>query len=185
MRAGLEKRPFREAIAAEPGYIHASRYHAQLARYLEHFDFSAFLVLDFRDFQTNPTAVAHRCATFLGLPTHGYELALNRPKNQSFQYNGLGRLVADRLADRHLRRLATMVRTILPPRLHGALKGAVSRGIPPLTPADRHHLETLFQADNEQLAALTGITFTAPPTAPAATGPVAEPATGTALGVGS
>ena len=50
VRSGQEKMPFRDAIEAHPVYLETSKYHAQIAIFLKHFDLKEFYLVDFKIF---------------------------------------------------------------------------------------------------------------------------------------
>ena len=159
VRVGLENRSFRDALAAQPGYIRASRYYCQIANYLEYFPLESFLFVDFRNLQNDAAAVAARCSAFLGVAdTHTF--VFDRPKNRSFRYNAVGNLLRTVVgSSRGLKSLSRFARRALPRPLYVTLTRAIARKIPAMSAADRAYLEDLFRDDNEKLAQLTGISF--------------------------
>lgn len=91
VRAGSETRPFREAVTNSAHYLAPSHYHKQLAYFSELFPSDSFLLLDFADMRNETVAMCHRVFDFLLLPACEVLSENASPRNQSFQYNGLGK----------------------------------------------------------------------------------------------
>lgn len=160
VRAGEEKRPLAQVLQDGAYYLQPSRYHFQIARYLEHFDIEAFHFIRFDTLTADPVAAARGCLAFFGVTPADFAFVLEAPKNQSFQYNRLGRLMRVAVgSEQRLKAVAQTVRNVVPDALHPLIKSAVSKGIPEITDADRRLLEDYFAAENDKLEQLTGIRF--------------------------
>ena len=157
---GHEGRPFREAIAEDPWYLNASRYHHQIRRYLDVFPADRLLILDMRETIADPAAAVARVCRHVALVP---DCALDPPgekRNASYRLNALGRLLTHGgLGRAGLGRLAGVARGVLPARVYGRLRGAVTRGLPDMAPADRDRVAALLRDDTQQFADLTGIRF--------------------------
>lgn len=160
VRSGQEKMPFRDAIEAHPVYLETSKYHAQIAIFLKHFDLKEFYLVDFQDFSGNPGKYATACLEFLELPERDFEFELEVEKNKSFQYNTVGRAVQRMFgSDKSLKSANQLIKGLIPPPLHNRLKSLVSKDIPPMSESDRAYLEEYFADDNRKLRELTGFEF--------------------------
>ena len=160
VRAGEETRPLNQVLEDGAYYLQPSRYHFQIARYLEHFDIEAFHFIRFDTLTADPVAAARDCLAFFGVTPVDFAFTLEAPKNQSFQYNRLGRLMRVAVgSEQRLKAVAETVRNVVPDALHPLIKSAVSKGIPEITESDRRLLKDYFAAENDQLERLTGIRF--------------------------
>ena len=160
VRAGEEKRPLAQVLKGGAYYLQPSRYHFQIARYLEHFDIEAFHFIKFDTLTADPVAAARACLAFFGVTPVDFAFTLEAPKNRSFQYNRLGRLMRVAVgSEQRLKAIAQTVRNVVPEALHPLIKSAVSKGIPEIAETDRRLLEDYFAADNDKLEQLTGIRF--------------------------
>ncbi len=160
VRSGRERMPFREAIEAHPVYLETSKYYAQMAVFLDHFDLKDFYLIDFRAFSQNPNKYAQASLDFLETSQRDFDFELEVEKNKSFQYNTAG-LTVQKLfgSDRNLKSANLLIKRLIPKTLHNRLKSIVSKGIPPMSDADRAYLEDYFAKDNEKLREFTGFEF--------------------------
>ena len=91
--AGHERRPFRQAVAEDPWYLNASRYHRQVTRYLDVFPANRLLILEMRDVVSDPDQAVARVCAHIGLsPPALAGLSLSK-RNASYRLNALGRLL--------------------------------------------------------------------------------------------
>ncbi|HKJ72023.1 MAG TPA: sulfotransferase domain-containing protein [Gammaproteobacteria bacterium] len=158
VRAGQERRPFREALAGDGSYVRVSDYAGQLERFLAHFPLEAFLILRFEDLRRDPAGTANACFDFLGLApvTFGADAAAAR--NRSYTYNRLGRLLTAAVPGRGgLKTASRAARRVLPGRVYNAAGRLFTRGIPPMDGADRERLEAYFRPRNRAFRELTGM----------------------------
>ena len=160
VRFGSERRPFRDAIIANPAYIWTGQYHKQLQRFLEYFDLSAFLLLDFRELQRDPVAMAQKVLRFLALSDVDVALELKEPKNRGFQLTPLGSIVRRVLGGNSAFISSTRyVRDAVPEYLYKSLRSLVITDLQPIAPADREWLFECFREDDEGLRKLAGISL--------------------------
>jgi len=85
-----EKRPFSEAIRAEPEYVEKGLYYKHLCRYLKYFDLSQFAFVLFDDMKKKPAQCIRQLYEFLGVnpnftPEH-IGLAANPFKRTRFRW---------------------------------------------------------------------------------------------------
>ncbi len=160
VRGGHESRGFRDVVTPDSIYVRGSRYYRQLLHFLEHFQLTDFLFVDFRELTRDPRGVARRGIDFLGLEPGPWEPRLEHAKNESYQFTSAGR---------GMRRLAGGMRAIeamnarfgglVPERARALAKGLLTRRVPPMSEADRDWLRPLFHEEYEHIEALTGIRF--------------------------
>ena len=160
VRSGQERLPFREAIDAHPVYLETSKYHAQIAIFLDHFDLKNFHLIDFRAFANDPGFYARASLEFLEIPDSRFEFELETEKNKSFQYNKAG-LTMQKLfgTDQNIKSVNQMIKGLLPKSIHNRLKSLVSKEIPQMSDSDRTFLEDYFAEENAKLRDLTGFEF--------------------------
>ena len=66
VRAGLEPRPFNQAIQGSTYYLRTGHYAGQIELYLSHFSFEQFKFIFFEDFIAQPERVVKDCFDFIG-----------------------------------------------------------------------------------------------------------------------
>lgn len=159
VRNGDESLSFRDALEADDSYLRVSDYSGQLALYLEHFDLQAFFITTFERFSRDPHAVVRDCYRFLGLPDD-IELSpkASETRNRSYTYNPAGRLLARMLGESTgLKYVTGIAKRSIPPTLYNLAGQLLTRGIPPISPADRAELEEYFRPRNRRFREMTGI----------------------------
>ena len=160
VRFGSERRPFRDAIIESPAYVWTGQYHQQLQRFLNYFDRSAFLLLDFRELERDPGAMARKVVRFLGLSDADVSFDLGEPKNRGFQLTRLGRAVAEVFGgDSAFFESARFVREVAPAYLYRRARSLLITELEPIAAADRAWLRELFREDDEELRKWAGITL--------------------------
>ncbi len=87
---GRERDPIDVAVLEQPKYAGASSYGLQLRRYLEHFNESQILVLEFEQLRSDPRSLLGRVTDFLGLPRD------HRPHQRGAHNQTSGRKVGNR-----------------------------------------------------------------------------------------
>lgn len=161
VRAGEEKRPFRDAIAGDNVYLDASNYAWQIRVYLERFSRDRFLFLLSTSLANDPAQTLETCFRFIGVapvtinPDH-----LRGRKNRSYQYSGLGRLLP-RLAGsrRAFETWAKKAKAVIPEALHPIMRALLTTRIPPLADADRRFLCDHFRPMKTEVEGLTGLSL--------------------------
>jgi hypothetical protein len=142
---GRERRDLARAIEECPDYLNVSRYHLQLAQYLELFPRERILVLVFEELIADPGAVLARCAQFLEIDPEFPEAAVEQVHNSSSRKTVPAGLLAigQRLPGFEL----------LPWRIRAWLKKDCGRPLPgksdTLTPALRERLADALSKDME------------------------------------
>lgn len=158
VRFAAERRPFRQALSEDPVPIWTGQYHRQLQRYLDHFERSAILILDFRDLQRDPAAVARTAARFLGLSTVDVNFHPGEPKNRGFQYTIFGSALRRVFgSDAAFISSARRARKIAPAFLYRLARRTLTAEPPPISAADRAWLREFFIDDAEAIRDWTGI----------------------------
>lgn len=147
-RTGWEKRPFMQAIHEDAQYLSASHYLHQIEAYWAFFPRESFLLLPFEEIMKSPEDAAGRCFHFLGLPPPP-DMEVTRAKNVGFVYNPIGQKL-------HKLGLMELASRLLPDAVKQWMAPLVSRGIPPMSPEDRHALAQHFQPQNQRLSEATG-----------------------------
>ena len=181
--AGHEDRPFRQAIAEDPWYLNASRYHHQVQRYLDVFPADRLLILDMHETIADPAAAVARVCRHVGLAPHS---ALELPedkRNASYRLSTVGRmLVKGGLGREGLGRVARLARGVLPSSVYGRLRGVVARDLPDMVLADRDHVAALLREDTRRFAGLTRLRFDPASTSSPSPAPAPAPAPASAPG---
>jgi len=162
VRAGVEKRPFREAIAVNPYYLSASDYEWQIRKYLEYFPIDRFLFLLFEDFVRDPEAASRRCCDFLGLPEAALDAGDGVQRNVTYTYSGVGKLVTTLVPHQGLLEgLTRAVRTLLPESCQDLIRRVMTRKVPKISDEDRAFLAAHFEDSMDRLERLTGLSVVA------------------------
>ena len=160
VRRGWERQGFCEAMQADPRYVDASCYVAQLRAYLEHFDIQAFHFVNFVDLVEDPARETRRCLEFLGIEAGGYTPSSNRAKNQSFQYTSVGLFIRRLFGDEtRLKSLSNVVRKLVPESGHKYLKSVLAKEVPKITEKERSMVAGLIGSANEGLSDYAGFEF--------------------------
>jgi hypothetical protein len=160
--AGRESQPVDEAFRPvdESHYLQTSRYHAQIARYLDHYPRERLLVVESERLRTDRRAVLRTIFEFLGVATEIEGTAFEeeyhttsgklRPGVSSFlQETALGRMLTS--AGRAL------LPQVLLERGLDVVRSDVER--PTLSDTTRHRVRAYLQDDTDRLRALTGMAF--------------------------
>jgi hypothetical protein len=87
VRAGLEPRPFNQAIQGSTYYLRTGHYAGQIELYLSHFSFEQFKFVFFEDFIAQPERVVKDCFDFIGVDS-SIVLSSKVSRNESFVYKG-------------------------------------------------------------------------------------------------
>ena len=160
VREGSEKRPFREAILANPMYFDRSDYCGQLQKYLEYFSLEAFLFVIFEELAQDPIAAARSCIRFIGAVPEDYPLSYDSIKNQGFRFNAagelLGRLFPDTIS---YWRFLQAAKRYIPPPLRLVAKRTITKDMSEILPEDRQFVIDHFRAKNDALRVLIGRTL--------------------------
>jgi hypothetical protein len=156
-RQGRESRELEQAIRERRSYVGAGLYSERLAVWLECFSLDRFHLVDFKDLVKEPLQVAEQCLNFLGLDAERVQLEDPGRRNQSFQYSRSGNMLRSFLGTNdRLEGVARFVSRWAPEWSHRWLKGSITRGIPPLSDADRQLLTPHFDGERERLEKLSG-----------------------------
>ena len=157
VRHGYEKRPFREAILANPRYLDISNYLGQLAIYQRTFSLDSFLFVLFEELSNEPTEVAKICFQFLGAEPVDYTVHLDRAKNRSFQWTATGLLLTKIFpTNQSIKAFLSGVKACVPAPLRPIASKLVIRDVPALEREDREFLIDYFFDKNMQLGRLIG-----------------------------
>lgn len=151
VRAGDERRSFREAIHADGPYLRMGLYLYQLEQYFEFFDRERFLLLFFEDFIQDPFSNANRCLEWLGLDSlSSYEMS--EGKNESYVY-GPALKSLDRLLVRTggVKQLAKKAKKFVPHQLLQMLRRSTTQAIPAMQASDRDWLANYYAEPNLEL----------------------------------
>ena len=162
-RYGEEARPFDACLTPESPYVLGSRYAFQLERYRRRFPADQITVLAAESLWARPEAVLAEILAALGVapapaeaaPVQGTAGAVNA----AVAFNPLGAGLTRLLGKSGLKRVNSGAKALLPAPLHAALKRAVTRTPPPMTPAQRDRLADMLAADTRRLARETGIVY--------------------------
>ncbi len=155
VRAGNERLPIEQALAADSQYLRTTDYLGQLRLYLEHFPLGAFLILRFEDLVREPLATLQVSCEFLGLP-RPLALPPDPGRNSSFVYRGpLAAL--NRHFDGGLGRMLKRVRPLVPRSLLERAGSVLTHKVPPLEAGLRERLLAQFAPMAAEFAGLTGV----------------------------
>lgn len=165
--AGHERRPFRQAIVEDPWYLNVSRFHRQLSCYLDVFPLDRLLLLDMRATIADAAEAVDRVCRHVGLaPAAALDLPGGK-RNAGYRLNAIGRvLAAGGLRRSGLARVNGFARGVLPVGLYDRVRGAVTRSLPEMTPADRGYVADQLADDTARFTALTGFSFDPAQTSP-------------------
>lgn len=164
VRLGVETRPFRDALAANPGYVSPGCYHAQLRPYLNYFPLEAFHLVRFETLCRDPAAVARECISFLDAHPLEFDFHLDRPKNAASQYTSLGRFIRGVVgSNRRMMAATDWAKHWMPRPLYNLAKSTITREVPALSEDDRQWARGFFEEDLERFRQLTGIDVGSPP----------------------
>ena len=157
VRTGHEARPFRRAVDENPGYLATSDYAAQIVLWLDQFPRERFLFLHMDDL-ARPAETARRCFAFFGLDAEAVRISGERPRNRSYQYSRLGRLVRDAAGGEFgLKRIARPLKRVLPGWAADAARSLLATDVPRLPDEERRWLGDYFHSRNEAFRAISGI----------------------------
>lgn len=155
VRAGNERLPIEQALAADSHYLRTTDYLGQLQLYLEHFSREAFLILRFEDLIKAPLVTLQASCEFLGLP-RPLALPPDPGRNSSFVYRGPLATLNQRLGG-GLGRLFKRLRPLLPRRLVERAGSALTHKVPPLESGLSDRLLAQFASMAAAFAELTGV----------------------------
>lgn len=159
-RSGRLTDDLRRTVDREPFYVNVSYYHKQLAAYLQHFPRERFLFVDFAELSRDPVGVAERCIAFAGLDPVQGQLQFDEPRNQSFQFNGLGRIFFKLFpSERSASRFVGAVKSLTPGFIHRLAKKLLTTSTAETRDTDRSWLAERFREDNRLMEALCGFRF--------------------------
>ena len=159
-RAGHPLDDLRSTVDSQPFYVDVSLYHSQIAQYLKHFPRERFLFIDFDELSRDPIAVAKRCIAFAGLDQDRGELRFDAPKNQSFQFNGIGRVFFNLFPnERAASKFVGTVKSLTPGFIHRMAKSAMTKETGDAESTDRAWLGQRFDEENRHMEELVGFRF--------------------------
>ena len=159
-RAGHPLGELRQAVDDTPFYVDVSFYHTQIAQYLAHFPRDRFLFIGFDELGRDPVGVAERCIAFAGLDPSKGDLKFEEPKNQSFQFNGIGRIFFNLFPnERVASRFVGLIKALTPGIVHRLAKSAMTKPTTETENTDRGWLAARFEEENRHMEQLTGIRF--------------------------
>jgi hypothetical protein len=159
-RAGHDLGDLRDAVDSVPFYVDVSFYHTQITQYLKHFPRDRFLFVGFDELSRDPVGVANRCIAFAGLDPAKGRLKFEEPKNQSFQFNGIGRIFFNLFPDeRAASKFVGLVKSLTPSFVHRLAKSLMTKPTTETESTDRGWLAQRFADENRRMEELTGIRF--------------------------
>ncbi|MEM7282441.1 MAG: sulfotransferase domain-containing protein [Pseudomonadota bacterium] len=156
VRAGEEKREFREAIRSDSYYLRTSHYAGQLNQYLRHFPKNQILCLFFEALRKNPIETAKRCFQFIGV-SDDIPLQPNRGQNKSFAYPGpLQRLNRILQPIGGLNRVVKATKRIMPRAVLEGGASILTRPVPKIDAEDARWLRRETQGSLAPLEEILG-----------------------------
>ena len=159
-RSGRLTEGLRETVDRQPFYVNVSFYHKQLAAYLEHFPRDRFLFIDFDELSRDPVGVAKRCIAFAGLDPDRGTLHFDAPRNQSFQFNRLGRIFFNLFpSERAASKFVGMAKSLTPGFVHRLAKAVMTKSTADTDDSDRTWLAERFRDENQRMEQLCGFRF--------------------------
>jgi len=160
VRAGEEKRGFRDTLQENSIYMRASNYYYQLEQYLNFFPIESFLFILFEDFCLDPVSVTNQCFKFVGAKPYDYAVKLESAKNKSYTYNKSGKLMTRIIpSKKFLRLLSETIKAVLPDSFQKHLVRLLTKKIPSINKEDKEYLQQYFRNHNDALSKLTGISI--------------------------
>ncbi len=160
VRYGYRDIGFRRALGESPRFLDNSDYAGQIGQYLEYFPIEAFHFIVFEEMTADPVAAAMDCYRHLGLESQGFIPSFERPKNESFRYNAVGRaLRAISPSGAAMNRIVNLGQALTPRFLEPWARRLIVTGIPPIDAESRQFLDEYFEEKNQALARLTGLTL--------------------------
>ncbi len=147
VRAGNEKRPFRDVLTADSKYLRIGDYYGQLDLYLKLFPLDSFMFVCFETMVEQPRETAISCLQFLGLDTKNFIPETHQGKNKGFRLNRLGSIL-------HAGGLTRIASRIFPATIKAKLNRIITQEIPPISKQDEHWLADYYFEKNKKLEEL-------------------------------
>ncbi|MCC2614868.1 sulfotransferase [Aestuariibacter halophilus] len=158
VRAGLESRPFEQAIEQDSYYLRTGLYQGQLELYLAHFAKDRFHFAFFEEFIKTPHDHVKACFAFLGLD-QDVALHENVSQNQSFVYSGpFGRLNQAIGRRGGLNQLVKTIKPLIPRSLLEKTAKVMTEKPPKMTEKQRQIVDAFYAPYHASLAELVGRT---------------------------
>lgn len=159
-RSGRLSEDLRTTVDDHPFYVDVSYYHSQLEAYLRHFPREQFLFIDFAELSRDPVGVANRCVVFAGLDPARGNIHFEEPRNQSFQFNGIGRAFYNLFpSEPAASRFVRGVKSVTPGFVHRLAKAMMTKETTETEDTDRDWLAERFREENRRMEALCGFRF--------------------------
>lgn len=145
-----------DCLREQPIIEIASRYSAQIERYLEFFPIANMHFIPFGDLNARPRETADACFDFLGIGPHETTTEMpDKMRNAAFSRTGLGRMAVGlkRRAPKTIRRLNRM----LPERAQGLVGRALRKEGQTIRFADMDDVRAHFDDERRKTRDLTGL----------------------------
>lgn len=150
VRAGNEKKSFRDALTADSKYLRIGDYYGQLNLYLKLFPLDSFMFICFEDMVKKPSETAISCLQFLGLDTKNFTPETHQGKNRGFRLNRLGSVL-------HAGGLTKIASKIFPATIKAKLSRIITQDIPTISNQDESWLADYYFEKNKKLEGLIKI----------------------------
>jgi len=150
VRAGNEKKLFRDTLTTDSKYLRIGDYYGQLNLYLEHFPLDSFMFVCFEDMVKNPEKTALKCLQFIGLDTQDFTPKARQGKNKGFRLNRLGSIL-------HAGGVTRIASKIIPSAIKAKLSCIITQNIPPISMQDEEWLAQYYFEKNQKLEELIKI----------------------------
>lgn len=158
VRYGFKDIGFLRALERSPQFLDRSDYAGQLEQYLEYFPLDSFHFVIFEDMTADPIAATLSCYRHLGLDTERFVPTFERPKNESFRYNAIGRLLrAVAPSSDAMNQVINFGQRLTPGFLEPWVKRLIVTDVPGLDDEARQYLADRFRKPNARLEQLTGL----------------------------
>jgi hypothetical protein len=164
-RGTVRRMPLEEAIDADPSIVTRGFYAQHLSRYLEHFERSQLLLLEFCDLQKRPGLVVQQIGDFLGVQLTARPPSVVVNASGVPKHPALNRALS--VVERAMRRppLDVTWRALRGTRLRGLVRGirkpAAGGTRELVSPAAIERLAAIFEPDLSELEVRCGFTFSA------------------------
>ena len=157
VRAGVETKPWAEAVTLQSAYIRASLYFQQLQLYLEYFPMKSFLFINFKDLKENPKVVIDRCLLHIGGDLSRCPEIEATQKNASFRYNKLGHVLQNSVGGgQRLKYLSAIVKKYTPAKFQDGLRSLLTADIPKASDAQKALVCKFVEKDRNKIVKLVG-----------------------------
>lgn len=143
-----------KAVEANPMLLLVSRYADQIDRYLDVFDPSRFLFLDFEALKSAPEIAVAQTCTFMGISTDQIDLSAQAgEKHAAYRYTPFGRMMQEMEGTKNLLRRA------VPKKMKDWAKASLLTAPIDVTFTDTEEVAQMLADDRARLPALTGLTI--------------------------